>query len=146
MREYIYPTMTWALKLYARLPSAHESNPESISNAVTRSQKYQIHMCPIQCMPRHLRTFRTLACGLLPVDLPMSFKFYFIGTSDNCPSSNELTHRGRVTHLCVGKLDHHWIRWWLVVWLAPSHYLNQFWNIINWTLRNKPQWNFSRNS
>ena len=23
----------------------------------------------------------------------------------------------------------------------PSHYLNQYWNIINWTLRNNIQWN-----
>ena len=28
---------------------------------------------------------------------------------------------------------------------APSHYLNQWWNIVNWTLRNKLQWNFNRN-
>ena len=33
----------------------------------------------------------------------------------------------------------------LVAWTAPSHYLNQWWNI-NWTLRNKFQWNFNRNS
>ena len=25
------------------------------------------------------------------------------------------------------------------------HYLNQCWNIVNWTLRNKLQWNFNRN-
>ena len=30
-------------------------------------------------------------------------------------------------------------------WTAPSHYLNQCWNIVNWTLRNKLQWNFNRN-
>ena len=30
--------------------------------------------------------------------------------------------------------------------MAPSHYLNQCWNIVNWTLRNKLQWNFNRNS
>ena len=29
---------------------------------------------------------------------------------------------------------------------APSHYLNQCWFIVNWTLRNRPQWNFNRNS
>ena len=29
---------------------------------------------------------------------------------------------------------------------APSHYLNQCWNIVNWTLWNKFQWNFNRNS
>ena len=31
-------------------------------------------------------------------------------------------------------------------WLAPSHYLNQCWNIVNCTLMNKLQWNFNRNS
>ena len=31
-------------------------------------------------------------------------------------------------------------------WPAPSHYLNQWWNIVNWTLGNKLQWNFNRNS
>ena len=42
--------------------------------------------------------------------------------------------------------NHHWFRWWLVAWTAPSHYLNQCWNIINWTLGNKLQWNFNQNS
>ena len=28
----------------------------------------------------------------------------------------------------------------------PSHYLNQWWNIVNWTLRNKLQWNINWNS
>ena len=40
----------------------------------------------------------------------------------------------------------YWFRQWLVAWLVPSHYLNQCWNIVNWTLRNKLQWNFNRNS
>ena len=40
----------------------------------------------------------------------------------------------------------HWFRWWLVAWSAPSHYLNQWWNIVNCTLRNKLQWNFNWNS
>ena len=26
----------------------------------------------------------------------------------------------------------------------PSHYLNQCWVIVNWTLRNKAQWNFNQ--
>ena len=30
--------------------------------------------------------------------------------------------------------------------MAPSHYLNQCLNIINWTLRNKLQWILNRNS
>ena len=31
-------------------------------------------------------------------------------------------------------------------WAVPSNYLNQCWNIVNWNLRNKLQWNFNRNS
>ena len=29
---------------------------------------------------------------------------------------------------------------------APSHYLNQCWNIVNWTIGNKLQWNINQNS
>ena len=44
---------------------------------------------------------------------------------------------------CVGKLT---IIGSNNAWMAPSHYLNQCWNIVNWTLRNNLQWNFNRNS
>ena len=33
----------------------------------------------------------------------------------------------------MGNLGRHWFRQWLVAWSAPSHYLKQWWNIINWT-------------
>ena len=49
-----------------------------------------------------------------------------------------LTHWGWATHLCVSKPYHHW--------MAPSHYMNQCWYIVNWTLRKKFQWNFNQNS
>ena len=52
---------------------------------------------------------------------------------------------GRMAHICVGKLDHHWFRYLLVVCRAPSHYLNQCWNIVYWAIGNKLQWNFDRN-
>ena len=42
--------------------------------------------------------------------------------------------------------SHHWFRLWLVAWSAPSHYLNQCWNIVNWTIGNQLQWNFYLNS
>ena len=29
---------------------------------------------------------------------------------------------------------------------APSHYMNQWWNVVNWNLRNKLLWNSYRNS
>ena len=54
-----------------------------------------------------------------------------------------LTHWGRVTHICVSKLT---IIGSGDAWPAPSHYLNQCWNVVNWTLENKLQWNFNQNS
>ena len=57
-----------------------------------------------------------------------------------------LTHWSRGTHICVSKLsilgsDNGR----LVAWSAPSHYLNQYWDIVNLTLGNKLQWNLNRN-
>ena len=54
-----------------------------------------------------------------------------------------LTHWVWMTHICIGNLifigsDN--------ALSAPSHYLNQCWIIVNWTLANKLQWNFNRNS
>ena len=46
-----------------------------------------------------------------------------------------LTHWGRVTQICVSKLTT----------IGSSHYLNQCWNIVNWTLGTKLQWNLDRN-
>ena len=48
-----------------------------------------------------------------------------------------------MTHICISDLT--------IIssdngWSAQGHYLNQCWNIFNWTLRNKLQWNFMRNS
>ena len=42
--------------------------------------------------------------------------------------------------------NHHWFRQWLIAGSAPSHYLNQCWNIVNWTNRNKLQWSRNRNT
>ena len=50
-----------------------------------------------------------------------------------------------VPHMCVNELGQHWLRLWLVAWWAPSHYLNQYRNIVNWALTNKLQWNFKQN-
>ena len=47
----------------------------------------------------------------------------------------DLTHWGRVTHICVSKLTIMGSDSSLSPGLpAPSHYLNQWWNIVNWTL------------
>ena len=43
-------------------------------------------------------------------------------------------------------INHHCFRQWLVAWPAPSQNLKQSWITVNWSLRNKPQWNLNRNS
>ena len=57
-----------------------------------------------------------------------------------------LAHFPLVPHICVDELDQHCFRWWLAAWTAPSHYLNQFWYIVNWIPRNVFQQNFTWNS
>ena len=47
-----------------------------------------------------------------------------------------LTHRTLMPHICVRELGQHWFRWWLVACLAPSHYLNRHWLIVNPIHRN----------
>ena len=42
--------------------------------------------------------------------------------------------------------NHHWFRLWLVAWLALSHYLNQWWDIVISKIWNKFQWNVKQNS
>ena len=53
-----------------------------------------------------------------------------------------LTHRGQETLICVTKGGHQWFGYWLGAKQAPSHYLNQCWITVNWTLANISQWNF----
>ena len=55
-----------------------------------------------------------------------------------------LTHWGLMMHICVSKLTI--IVSYSVAWSAPSHYLHQCWNIVNWALRNKLQWDLNWNS
>ena len=57
-----------------------------------------------------------------------------------------LTHLPLVPHICVNELGKHWFRLWLVACPAPSHYPNQCWFIVKWTLGNKLQWNFNKNT
>ena len=49
-------------------------------------------------------------------------------------------------HLCINKLTIIGSENDLWNWLATSHYLNQCWNIVSCTLRNKLQWNLNWNS
>ena len=38
------------------------------------------------------------------------------------------------------------VRKWIVAWSSPSHYLNQWWLIVNWILGNKFRWNSNKNT
>ena len=58
---------------------------------------------------------------------------------------NLLTHWSWVRHICIGDLDHHLFKKWHVAFSAPSHFLNQCWKIVNWSLGNKLQLNFNHN-
>ena len=72
-------------------------------------------------------------------------------TGGFCRGLHVLTHWGRVTHMCVGNptiigSDNGLAPGQgLAPGVAPSHYLNQCWNVY-WTLRNKHKWKFKRNS
>ena len=59
-------------------------------------------------------------------------------------SGARLIHLPLVSHLCVGELCWHCFGQWLITCSAPNHYLYQCWVIVNWTLRNKLQWNFNK--
>ena len=51
-----------------------------------------------------------------------------------------------VAHICRSESHQHWFRYWLAPYSATSHYLNQYWFIVNWTLRNKHQCNLNKNT
>ena len=42
--------------------------------------------------------------------------------------------------------NRHWFRQRFLALTAPNCYMNHCWNIVDWTLRSKLQWNLSRNS
>ena len=48
-------------------------------------------------------------------------------------------HQGRVTHICVHKLGHTWLREWLIACSVPSQCLNQCWLIFNRPISQTPQ-------
>ena len=59
----------------------------------------------------------------------------------------DVTHCPPLTQILqihVNDLGTHWLRQSLVACSAPSHYLNQFWYIINWTIRDTFQWKFNQ--
>ena len=50
-----------------------------------------------------------------------------------------------VTHICVSKLGHRSLIEYIVACSMWSHYLNQCWLIVKWSLRNEGQENLTKN-
>ena len=57
-----------------------------------------------------------------------------------------LTHRDRVTHICVCKLGPLCFIQWLVTCSVPSHILTQCLRTVIWNAKNKLQWKFSQST
>ena len=116
-----------AMKCCTKLETAKESCPIVFQG---HPSNFKVTRDKTSLILTQIGRFRTIGRSQLsnPSDLPC------------------LTEWGRVTHICVVELGHHWFRYWIVACSALSHYLNQCWNIVNWTSRNKLQWKFNRNS
>ena len=71
----------------------------------------------------------------------VSFVITFYVDYKSTARSCILNHRPLVPHICVSHVGQRCFRLWLVACEATSHYLKQCWLIVNWTLRNKLQWN-----
>ena len=63
-----------------------------------------------------------------------------------CEQFELLTHWSWMTHICVSKLTIIGSDNGLPPGRRQAIIWNQWWNIVNWTLMNKLQWNFKRNS
>ena len=103
-------------------PFCPEANVLRI-NAVPNGKKMAIHHCQ-QLMKHELSNIR-------------EGSFLILVGNETQRNIYALSHWGRVMHRCITKLGHHWFRQWLVAWPAPSHCLNQWWNIVNWTTDEK---------
>ena len=68
---------------------------------------------------------------------------YFI-TKNQSDTKLDLTHWGRVTHICLSKLTNIDSDNGLSP-DRPSHYRNQCWRIVDWSLGNNLQWNLNQN-
>ena len=126
-------------------PGTGEFPAQMASNAENASIWWHHHVG----LPNWTSLFRYFSDHLL--NMTFSFDRHCHSLATAAPNEYEhdqinLTHLPLVPHICVIELGQHWFRWWLVAYSVPSHYLNQCWVIVNWTLRNKLQWNFNSNT
>ena len=81
-------------------------------------------------------------CLLLLISMLWHRQVIFESKGDKLSSSAESRIRTQgLRHLFASRLNACWQTDWAIAWSAPSHYLNWWWNIVYWTLRNKCEWN-----
>ena len=82
--------------------------------------------------------------GIVHVSLSLEYNSWILSSENrswNSPNvSCSLNTCPPSTAYMLGKSRHHWCL------IGTSHYLNQYWVIFNWTLRNKLQGNFNHNT
>ena len=147
--------------------------PQTLNLPVHSKRQYHSNVCDDahECMPFQTNTPNghkmvtiywsgALAGEYTHNDIPFHRVLWYTpnSTKKNCIMYNDihlnniiwhLTDWGRVTHIWVSKVTIFCSDNGLVglvgAWLAPSHYLNQCWYIVNSNCRNKRQWKFNRN-
>ena len=84
---------------------------------------------------------------------PASKKLFYLSWPNDCIDVKSVLFNSSphsATYICQwmrsALAQKMWFRKRLVTYLVPSHYLNQCWVIVNWTLTNKLQWNFNQNT
>ena len=103
--------------------SSNDFNPESRKLATGLSQFQLPHIpCLKQMTMKHLLTHLLIYLPLISPYVPKKH----MRPKDRI----QLIWMG---HICVSKLYHHLLRYWLVAYLVPSHYMNKCCCILNWT-------------
>ena len=133
-----YLNWGWTI-VYQALRNTHKWNLNQNMNFLSkRCTEYVV--CKMSAI-----LFRPKCINLSASEISMNWKL-IRGKTKQVWNHRLLTHLPLVPHICVSESRQHWFIKWLVTYSAPSHYLNQCWVIVNWTLGNKLQWNFNQNA
>ena len=152
-----FPLNKWAFFRirWAILPSAHHQNDSPLNSFFLLSA--------LILMISNLNDYyQHLAGGwvwMLTTGMILAVVRYLQNVLWNCHQEShdnwwDGSGNGRETtsHQLISPLVPHMRQWirsalvQIVTFLLPSLYLNQCWVIVNWTLRNKFQWNFNQNT
>ena len=105
-------------------------------NRVICHRNYRINLVTLHKYQRQMQLGISVR-NLMKLPLTVHISWMFGCYSQGNLSVATLTHLPLVPHMCISEQGQDWFRQWLVACSAPSHYLNQCWLIVNWTIRNK---------